>query len=43
MSGTNLEPTNLLDEAILDFATFTLRHQVWISKQEMWRKWIRSN
>lgn len=35
------EPTNLLDDAWLDQAIFNLKHKVWISDYERWRKWLR--
>lgn len=38
----DLEPTNLIADWELDWSAFSLQHQVWINKHELWRRFIRS-
>lgn len=38
----NLEPTNLLDDWLLDWSIFSLKHRTWTNRHELWRKFIRS-
>ena len=37
----NLEPLNWIDQALTDLIIFKYEHRFWISKEQLWRKWIR--
>jgi hypothetical protein len=37
-----LEPTNLLEDWLIDWQIFSLKHKVWGNRNELWRKFIRT-
>jgi len=40
---SQLDKTNLLDDWLLDYSIFSLKHTVWSNRLELWRKFLRSN
>jgi len=38
----NLDPTDLLNQMLIDKIIFDFEHREWISNEQLWKKWIRS-